>query len=156
MQLPAYLIAYLLLATLVPASVRAQNTGGQTENVRFDHAQVLRVEPVYQLLRGTRTEERCDPAETVLEVKPGKLSKIVGAVAGTVKGKVGTKPAAFDGEVTKCRRVPVTREFRRPIAFDVDYVYRGEKYRSRLPVDPGNRLRVRISLTPVVSPIEPR
>ena len=40
--------------------------------------------------------------------------------------------------------VPVEREFRRPIAYDVDYVYKGFKYRSRLavrsrqpPADPG-------------------
>ena len=35
--------------------------------------------------------------------------------------------------------VPVEREFRRLIAYDVDYVYKGDKYRSRLPYDPGNR-----------------
>ena len=41
------------------------------------------------------------------------------------------------------------RQFRRPIAYDVDYVYRGMKYRSRLPYDPGNRLRVQVSILPV-------
>jgi hypothetical protein len=49
-----------------------------------------------------------------------------------------------------CRMVPVEREFRRPIAYDVDYLVRGVKYRSRLPRDPGNRLRVKIAVTPVV------
>ena len=47
-----------------------------------------------------------------------------------------------------CRIVEVGREFRRPIAYDVDYVWRGTKYRSRLPEDPGNRLRIRVSVTP--------
>ena len=47
--------------------------------------------------------------------------------------------------------VPVERKFRRPIAYDVDYVYRGMKYRSRLPYDPGNRLRVQVSILPVVA-----
>ena len=41
---------------------------------------------------------------------------------------------------------------RRPIAYDVDYVYRGLKYRSRLPYDPGNRLRVQVSIQPYVAP----
>ena len=50
-----------------------------------------------------------------------------------------------------CRIVEVGREFRRPIAYDVDYVWRGTKYRSRLPEDPGNRLRIRISVTPLVN-----
>src|SRR5690606_30480029 len=35
------------------------------ENVRFDYAQVLRVEPIYQTLRATRTEERCDDVPVV-------------------------------------------------------------------------------------------
>jgi hypothetical protein len=48
--------------------------------------------------------------------------------------------------------VPVVREFRRPIAYDVDYVYRGTKYRSRLPYDPGNRMRVRVSVVPYLPP----
>ena len=36
--------------------------------------------------------------------------------------------------------------------YDVDYVYKGMKYRSRLPYDPGNRLRVQVSITPFVPP----
>ena len=47
-----------------------------------------------------------------------------------------------------CRIVEVGREFRRPIAYDVDYVYKGSKFRTRLAQDPGNRLRVRVSITP--------
>jgi len=142
----------LLLAMLLPAPAWAQaSTVIQAENVRYDYAQVLRVEPVYQVLRATRMEERCDPVAD--DQEPGKLSRIVGAV----KGVVGKKPAQTSAQDDEnCRTVPVEREFRRPIAFDVDYAYRGSKYRSRLPTDPGNRLRVRISLTPVVPAIDPR
>ena len=43
---------------------------------------------------------------------------------------------------------PVVHEFRRPIAYDVDYVYKGSKFRTRTARDPGNRLRVRVSITP--------
>ena len=34
------------------------------------------------------------------------------------------------------------------VGYDVEYMYKGEKYMSRLPYDPGNRLRVRVSVTP--------
>ena len=34
------------------------------ENVKFDYAQVLNVEPVFQTLRATRTEEHCEPVST--------------------------------------------------------------------------------------------
>src|SRR5690606_41668656 len=39
------------------------------ENVRFDYAQVLRAEPIYQTLRATRTAQRRDAAP-VLERRP--------------------------------------------------------------------------------------
>ena len=56
-----------------------------------------------------------------------------------------------------CRRPPrVEREYQRPVAYDVDYIHRGVKYRSRLPVDPGKRLRVKISVTPDIPPGEKR
>ena len=47
-----------------------------------------------------------------------------------------------------CRTVRVPREYRRPVAYDVDYIHRGVKYRSRLPFDPGKRLRVKVMVTP--------
>lgn len=109
----------------------------QPENVRMDVAQVMRVQPVYQTLRATRMEPRCpDDAQ-----EARGLSRIVGAVKGALSRK--DQPGPGD-----CGMVPVVREFRRPIAYDVDYVYKGMKYRSRLPYDPGNRLRVRVSVMP--------
>jgi len=38
------------------------------------------------------------------------------------------------------------------LVYDVDYVLRGVKYRSRLPYDPGTRLKVRLSVTPMLPP----
>jgi uncharacterized protein YcfJ len=99
-------------------SVQAQTTVIQTPNVRTEYAQVLRVEPVYQTLRAYAVEERCDPP--VEAGQPGR----------------------------NCRPLRVEREFQRPIAYDVDYIHRGVKYRSRIPYDPGKRLRLKVSVTP--------
>ena len=66
---------------------------------------------------------------------------------GAIKDALRRDEAA---QAADCRTVPVEREFRRPIAYDVDYVYKGAKFRSRLPEDPGNRLRIRIAITPAV------
>ena len=142
------------------------------ENVRHDYAQVLNVEPVFQVLRATRTEEHCEPVSTrtldpvhvvVDEEEKGRLGRLwtsvrrmFGAEGDDIDDPV---EIAADSEVIRrdplltrnCRVVEVGREFRRPIAYDVDYVWRGTKYRSRLPEDPGNRLRIRISVTPVVA-----
>lgn len=119
--------AVLCVTTISPA--RAQNAGGQTPNVRTEYAQVLRVEPVYQTLRAQAVEQRCDhPAEAT-----------------------GVAPTNRD-----CRPVRVERQFQRPVAYDVDYIHGGVKYRSRLPMDPGKRLRVRITVTPDMPPGERR
>lgn len=122
------LIAAALCMTTI-SSVQAQNVSGQTPNVRTEYAQVLRVEPVYQTLRAQAVEQRCDhPAEAA-------------GVAPTNRN---------------CRSVRVERQFQRPVAYDVDYIHGGVKYRSRLPVDPGKRLRVRITVTPDIPPGEKR
>ncbi len=109
------------------------------ENVRYDYAQVLDVSPVYQVLRTTRMEPRCEDDED----REGRLARVVGAV----KGALGAKASSGD-----CRMMPVTRDYRRPIAYDVDYAYKGSKFRTRLAQDPGNRLRVRVSITPQPMP----
>ena len=113
------------------------------ENVRYDYAQVLGVDPVYQVLRTSRMEQVCDVVKQPSSSKG--LSRMVGAVKQRLSGASGD---ANDDEFENCRMQPVMREFRRPIAYDVDYVYKGSKFRTRMARDPGNRLRVRVSITP--------
>lgn len=137
--------AFCVLLALCGGAAQAQsNTVLQTENVRYDYAQVLRVTPVYQTLTATRVEQRCEPA---------KSDTRIGRVVGAVKGALGRDEPGDHGD---CRPVPVEREFHRPIAYDVDYVYKGARYRSRLPEDPGNRLRIRIGVTPAVPGVRTR
>lgn len=154
---PLLSVAFLLVASAAQP-VRAQQTVIQVENVRTEYARVLRAQPVYQTLRATAMVEECEdgvpPAEG--ETKRG-LARVVGAV------KDALTPGSEDQDKDKadeaapaqpregCELVPTEREFRRPIAYDVDYVHHGVKYRSRMPYDPGNRLRVRVSVTPIVS-----
>lgn len=138
------------------------------ENVRFDYAQVLRVEPVYQTLRATRTEERCDPepapqaGQARQEAREeGLWSRMVESVRSVFGGSGAAEPEPAPPSPPpqtrqNCRIVQVDREFQRPIAYDVDYVYKGTKYRSRLAEDPGNRLRVRVSVTPYVPEAQAR
>lgn len=111
------------------------------ENVRYDYAQVLAVDPVYQVLRTSRQERVCEPA-------PQPAWKGLARVVGSVRGSIGLGTGQDNQAGADCRMVPVTRDFRRPIAYDVDYTYRGSKFRTRMARDPGNRLRVRVSITP--------
>ena len=144
------LFAVLLPPALLAASVSAQDTVIPAENVRMDYAQVLRVDPVFQTLSATRVEQQCNGKPVPVKAPAKGLSRLVGKVKDVLSPGDGDVVPAESGD---CRLVPVSREFRRPIAFDVDYLYKGMKYRSRLPSDPGNRLRVRISVTPYVPPV---
>ncbi len=147
----AHRFAVILMFAAIAAPVWAQNTVIQAENVRTEYARVLRADPVYQTLRATSVVENCGPATDVQndESKRG-IARVVGVVKDALTpGNTGKDKVAAAGD---CRMVPMDREFRRPIAYDVDYVHHGVKYRSRLPYDPGNRLRVRVSITPIVSP----
>lgn len=131
----------------------------QVENVRMDYAQVMRVRPVYQTLHATRMEQRCTTPEGVVVVEPkdgekGRFERFVDAVRDVLSpGEVPRTVDAVPRDAIDCDVVQVEREFRRAIAYDVDYVYKGAKYRSRLPHDPGNHVRVRVSVTPVVGPV---
>ncbi|AXK72255.1 hypothetical protein DWG18_08155 [Lysobacter sp. TY2-98] len=122
-----------LLLSSVAGGVSAE-TVIQRENVSYEYAHVLRVTPVYQTLTATSMETQCDEGS--------RLSRIVGSVRSVLK-----RDSTTGG--TNCRSVPVQREFKRPFAYDVDYTYRGAKYRSRLSEDPGHLLRIRVSVMPV-------
>ena len=141
------LLPFLLLAVAAAPAGAQDTTVIQLENVRFAYAQVLRVTPVHQTLTATAMEETCTP-EIPEEDAGSRLSRVVGVVKG-VLGRPDDEPREKSSR--NCVVVPVRREFQRPITYDVDYVYRGSKYRSRLAEDPGNRLRIRIGVTPVVS-----
>ena len=108
---PPILIASVL--AIVPPALLAEDTVVPAEQVRYDYAQVLRVEPVEQVVTVSGNERRCN-------------------------------------DNGQCRQVRVPRELRRTIGYDVDYTWRGTKYRSRLAQDPGRRLRIRVGVTPVI------
>lgn len=141
---------FLLFATAAAMPALAQETVVPDRSARIGYAQVLRVQPVYQVLTATGMEQQCNGEVVPAPDKPGGLSRIVGAVKGALGSE--DEPAVAAPLAPDCEMVPVERKFRRPIAYDVDYVYKGMKYRSRLPQDPGNRLRVRVSIQPYLAP----
>ena len=80
-----------------------------------------------------------------------KATTAAGAVAG---GVVGNNLATNADNVPKyttrrhCRRSDGASNQRRVVGYDVEYRYRGEVYASRMSSDPGDRMRVRVSVTP--------
>ena len=168
----------LLAGAAVPALAQEPEQRNRVvimENVRYDYAQVLNVEPVFQTLRASRTEEHCEPVSTrtlaPVQVKgeedKGGFRRFWDSVRGIFSQHEGQAeeedmalaPQGGGGSAAlltpECKIVEVGREFRRPIAYDVDYVYKGIKFRSRLPEDPGNRLKLRVSITPDIGQTPP-
>lgn len=78
---------------------------------------------------------------------------VVGAVAGGVAGNnvatASEENADPRPQYTTVRHCPpAVMSPRKAIAYDVEYRYRGDVYSSRMPYDPGDRLRVRVSVAP--------
>jgi uncharacterized protein YcfJ len=77
---------------------------------------------------------------------------VAGAVVGGAVGReVDSKnnPSGNYRDVeTRCRVVDSSFDERRIVGYDVEYRYRGEVFFSRLGYDPGEKLRVRVSVEP--------
>ena len=153
----------LLILASAPAFAQSGYRGPYQENLSYGYAQVLRVQPAYESYSSS-SEPRCierrhsnTSGGTVLGAIVGgalgnqvgkgdgrKAATIAGAVAG---GAIGHQVAERNGSTYECPDGYVQEE-RRVVGYDVEYTYKGENYMSRLPYDPGNRLRVRVSVTP--------
>ena len=111
----------LLVPLLLFALAPPVRAGRVEENVTWAWAQVLRASPVYRMLQVPTTEQRCEPPTPAANGRP---------------------------ERENCRTVPVVYKERRLVGYDVEYLYKGEKYMSRLAADPGARVRIRIAVVP--------
>jgi uncharacterized protein YcfJ len=153
-----------------------QQNAANADNIKYAWADVLRVDPVYDRTQTGAHEECADvPVErrsdggnnnaagTVIGAVVGgvlgstigkgdgrKAATVAGAVAG---GAIGHNVASQDdGYYTaperRCRMVQDGAEDRRIVGYDVQYRYRGDVFMSRLDYDPGERMRVRVSVAP--------
>jgi uncharacterized protein YcfJ len=116
----------LVLALLLAAAPLAAQERRVDENVTWAYARVLRASPVYRMVQVPTTEQRCNSAGA-----PPPAARAPGARSGG-----------------SCRTVPVVYQERRLIGYDVEYLYKGETFMSRLAADPGARLRIRVSVVP--------
>jgi len=167
----------LLLAGTAGAQDRPPDAGGGVDNVKVAWADVLRVDPIYDRVQANNPRRECEDVPVERHVDNGNkaagtvLGAIVGGVLGNTVGKGdGRRAATVAGAVVggavgnnvaqdddryyadterRCRTVQETAEERRIVGYDVQYRYRGDVYMSRLNFDPGDRIRVRVSIEPV-------
>jgi uncharacterized protein YcfJ len=170
-------MALLLAGTQVGAQDRNYEQDQDPQNAKVAWADVLRVDPIYDRVQATSQREECDDVPVERRVDNGNraagtvLGAIVGGVLGSTVGKGdGRRAATVAGAVVggavgnnaargddryysdterHCRVVQDSAPERRVVAYDVQYRYRGDVYMSRMNYDPGDRLRVRVSIEPV-------
>ncbi len=165
-----------LALAMMTTGAYAQNAPGPGSdgNTHYGWADVLRADPVQGVTRTNVPRQECydqqvvrheggnSTAGTVLGAVIGgvmgnavgkgdgrKAATVVGAVAGGAVGNRASQGRDYETTQTQCREVNAVSEQRRIIGYDVEYRYRGEVYMSRRDYDPGERLRVRVSVTPV-------
>ena len=167
-------IGTLIAATLLFCG--AVHAEPPAESIHYGWADVLRVDPVYDD-QATATHEECYDEQVPVQAQDSHaggavVGAIVGGVLGHQVGKGGGRTAATaagaaagavvgnnlaaqsdrNGYVTErhCRAVAGDAKVgeRRIAGYDVEYRYRGELYTARMSYDPGDRIRVRITVTP--------
>lgn len=75
---------------------------------------------------------------------------LIGAAAGNeaAKRRNGVEYTEYARPVKRCRTVMQETEEERIDGYRVVYQYRGQKYATRMPYDPGRELRVRVDVRP--------
>jgi uncharacterized protein YcfJ len=77
---------------------------------------------------------------------------LIGAAIGNELGKANAVPPGYHEEVSyqdRCEVRYLTRQEQHTEGYRVTYRYKGAVYHAQLPHDPGKRLRVQVSVTPV-------
>ena len=100
-----------------------------------DFGQVVRVQPRIEQIRTPRRECRTDYVQAPVQQQRGQGGTVVGGIAG-----------AQEQAVQRCRTVESMEQ--RTNGYDVTYDYRGHTYTTVMPRDPGNRIRLRVSVEP--------
>ena len=167
-----------VIALVLAGAVSAQDRPADrdVDNVKVAWADVLRVDPVYDHVQASNPRRECEDIPVEHHDNGNKaagtvLGAIVGGVLGNTVGKGdGRRAATVAGAVVggavgnnvaqgddryysdterRCRTVQDVSDERRIVGYDVQYRYRGDVYMSRLNYDPGDRIRVRVSIEPV-------
>lgn len=172
-----FVVLLALALVALPGIGVAQKTSQAVDagSVHYAWANVTRVNPIYRDVQVSDATQQCYQQPVVRRESGNStagtlLGAVVGGVLGSTVGKgdgrraatvagavaggaVGNRAASGgdrveQGSVTRCQPVQDVSTERRIVGYNVEYRYRGQTYMSRMDYDPGERLRVRVSVRP--------
>lgn len=177
MNFKAKLILSALGVCALPlAQAQSQYQQGPSQSGFEDFGRVVRVQPRVEQVRVPRQECRTDYVQSQVQPQRSQGGSVVGGIAGALlgstvgsgNGKVAAAAAGAiagavvgdhvdnDGRnyapqtqeqaVRQCRTVDAYEQ--RTNGYDVTYDYRGHTYNTVMNSDPGNRVRLYISVQP--------
>jgi uncharacterized protein YcfJ len=157
----------------VPAAASAA-AEADAAHVMFSWANVLHVAPVYAEVRVPQMVERCDQYERAGESRGSVGSTMIGALIGGVIGnqvgsgngrraataagaiaggaignQAGRRTVEPAGSESRCRLVEEFVQEQQVVGYDVEYRYRDDVFMSRMDYHPGDRLKIRVAVSPV-------
>ena len=164
----------LLLGPVIVLTVFLSTPLWAGDIIRYEYAKVLDVTPVIEVVQVPRDERICQQEMVRRRVPehrspaPAICGSILGGVIGsqfgggsgktaaTIGGAVATHaqyrrypPRYYDATQQVCRMERSWGSEERVVAWDVSWKYRGEVYQSRMHEPPGDRIPVRVSVSPV-------
>ena len=159
------MVSSLGVASVANAGHKQQN---HYDNVRYDRAKVIHVEPVSGYTQNRYPTERCYRTGSDRDRRKGS---VVGAVIGSVVGyklggdrgekRLGTVAGAVVGSAIgqsvadkgrdshyRCEVVEERYGHAAIIGYNVTYKYKGQRYTTFMDYDPGRWLDIEVSVRP--------
>lgn len=149
--------------------------GNSTAVERYTMARVVDVDPIYERVEVPQVRQECWTEDVYVrnrnrDVSAPVLGGIIGGVIGNQVSRGHGRPAAtivgsllgatigadirdrntryHTETVRRCRDVDEYYTEERVVGYRVTYRYRGEEYVTRMDHDPGDEIRVRVSVEP--------
>ncbi len=157
---------------LMPLLMIAISSSAMAGHDQADYARVTSAVPVYEQVRHEVPREHCWQETVSYESRRHSAAPLVGAIIGGLIGNhvssdrdasLGTFLGAGVGAAIgshsqrrerhhhieeRCDTVYDVEWHEEVVGYDVTYRYHGRNYKTRLPYDPGKRLRINVSVTP--------
>ncbi len=168
----------LVMSLLAISSTIGTTAINADDNFHYDYATVLSSKPVHRIVEVTREERQCYSEEVTYQqprrnnsggsLVGGLLGAAIGHAIGhkinhktgaTVLGAVVGSSIANSNQKTsvertgtrnRCTMVPTSWEEERLIGYNVVYQYNDRTYETRLQEEPGDSLKIRVVVTPML------